>query len=125
MSWRINENLWTSYIAPRPQHLRARVIFLADARTASAAETILQIVEGEHLGTIIGEPSAGTNGNTADYELIGEISTRFTAMRVLNHDGSPFNGRGITPDVIVHPTVERVIAHRDEVLQAAVEFAKQ
>lgn len=120
---RDEDQMW--YIAPRPQHLRARAIFLVDARTASAAETILQIAQGEHVGTVIGEPSAGTNGNLVDYELIGEMSMRFTAMRVLNQDGSPFNGRGITPDIIIHPTVDGIIAHRDEILEAAVAFAKQ
>lgn len=122
-STRDEDQMW--YIAPRPQHLRAKAIFLVDARAASAAETILQIVQGEHVGTILGEASAGTNGNTADYELIGGMSTRFTAMRVLNQDGSLFNGRGITPDVVVHPTIEGIVAHRDEVLEAAVEFAKR
>jgi hypothetical protein len=113
------------YIVPHRQRLHAKAIFLVDARTASAAETILQIVRGEHLGTIIGEPSGGTNGNTVEYDLIGEMSVRFTAMRVLNHDGSSFNGRGIMPDITVHPTIKEIIAHRDEVLEAAVEFAKQ
>jgi C-terminal processing protease CtpA/Prc len=113
----------TWYIAPRRPQLRAKAIFLVDARTASAPETILQIVQGEHLGTIIGEPSGGTNGNIAEYELIGGMSMRFTAMRVLNHDGSAFNGRGITPDITVHPTIDGIVAHRDDVLEAAVAFA--
>lgn len=120
---RYEEYMW--YIAPRRQRLRAKAIFLADARTASAPETILQIVKGEHLGPIVGEPTGGTNGNTAEYDLIGEMSMRFTAMRVLNHDGSVFQGRGITPDIVVHPTVNGIIALRDEVLEAAVDLAKQ
>jgi hypothetical protein len=120
---RYDDQFW--YIAPRRHRLRAKAIFLVDARTASAPETILQIVRGEHLGTIIGEPSGGTNGGTADYELIGEMATRFTGMRVLNHDGSLFHGHGITPDIVAHPTVDGIVAHRDEVLEAAVAFARQ
>jgi peptidase S41-like protein len=122
-SRRYEEHMW--YIAPRRQRLQAKAIFLVDARTASAPETILQIVRGEHLGTIIGEPSGGTNGTAADYDLIGGMSVRFTAMRVLNHDGSVFQGQGITPDIVVHPTIKGIISRRDEVLDAAVEFAKQ
>jgi hypothetical protein len=120
---RYEDHIW--YIAPRRQRLRARAIFLADARTASAPETILQIVKGEHLGSVVGEPTGGTNGSTAEYDLIGEMSMRFTAMRVLNHDGSVFQGQGITPDVTVHPTVNGIIALRDEVLEAAIDLAKQ
>jgi C-terminal processing protease CtpA/Prc len=120
---RHEDHVW--YIAPRRQTLRAKAIFLADARTASAPGTILQIVKGEHLGLIVGEPTGGTNGNTAEYDLIGGMSVRFTAMRVLNHDGSVFQGRGITPGVIVHPTVNGITALRDEVLEAAVDLAKK
>jgi C-terminal processing protease CtpA/Prc len=120
---RYEDHCW--YIAPRRQRLRVKAIFLADARTASAPETILQIVKGEHLGTVVGEPTGGTNGNIAEYDLIGEMSTRFTAMRVLNHDGSVFQGQGIAPDIVVHPTVNGIIALRDEVLEAAVDLAKQ
>jgi C-terminal processing protease CtpA/Prc len=120
---RYEDHMW--YVAPRRQRLRAKAIFLADARTASAPETILQIVKGEHLGLIVGEPTGGTNGNIAEYDLIGEMSMRFTAMRVLNHDGSVFQGRGITPDMLVHPTINGIIARRDEILEAAVDLAKQ
>lgn len=120
---RYEDHVW--YITPRREKLGAKAIFVADARTASAPETILQIVKGEHLGTVVGEPTGGTNGNVAEYDLIGEMSMRFTAMRVLNHDGTVFQGRGITPDIVVHPTVNGIVAGRDEVLEAAIDVAKQ
>ncbi|MBC7978917.1 MAG: hypothetical protein H7138_28360 [Myxococcales bacterium] len=104
--------------------LRAKAFFLVDARTASAPETILQVVRGERLGTIVGEPTGGTNGNVVNYPTIGGMVVRFTALRVLNHDGSALQGHGITPDVIVQPTIEGVIAGRDEILEAAVRLAQ-
>jgi hypothetical protein len=114
-----------SYTPPRKAPLRAKAIFLVDARTASAPETILQIVRGERLGVIIGEPTGGTNGNIIEYRIVGGMSMRFTGMRVLNHDGSVFQGHGIVPDVIVHPTLAGITAGRDEVLEAAVKYAER
>jgi C-terminal processing protease CtpA/Prc len=114
-----------AYTPPRKPTLRAKAIFLADARTASAPETILQTVRGERLGIVVGEPTGGTNGNVIDYKVIGGMTMRFTGMRVINHDGSVFQGRGITPDVVVTPTAAGVAAGRDEILEAAVELANR
>jgi C-terminal processing protease CtpA/Prc len=51
------------------------------------------------------------------------MATRFTGLRAINHDGSPLQGHGITPDVVVHPTVEGITAGRDEILEAAIQLA--
>ncbi len=119
---RYEEVIW--HVSPRRPTLKAKAIFLVDARTASAPETIAQVVRGERLGTLVGEPTGGTNGNVVNYPTIGGMVVRFTALRVLNHDGSALQGHGITPDVIVHPTVEGAIAGRDEILDAAVRLAQ-
>jgi hypothetical protein len=50
---------------------------------------------------------------------------RFTGMRVTAHDGKVFHARGFQPDVVVVPTVEGIAAGRDEVLERAVELARQ
>jgi C-terminal processing protease CtpA/Prc len=48
---------------------------------------------------------------------------RFTGDRVPFPDGSALQGRGIVPDLIVHPTLEGVRAGRDEILEAGIELA--
>jgi C-terminal processing protease CtpA/Prc len=113
------------YTPPRQPRVHAKAIFLADARTASAPETILQFVRGEHLGLIMGESTGGTNGNIIEYSIIGNMSMRFTGMRVVNHDGTVLQGRGIVPDIVVHPTLQGIVAGRDEILEAAIRFAEQ
>jgi hypothetical protein len=113
---------WT--VRPLTPHLDAKVLILLDGRTGSAAETVLQMVHDNHLGTLIGETSAGTNGNTITVALPGDFSMRFTGMRVPLADGTVLQGHGIVPDITVHPTLEGVRAGRDEVLDAAIEHAK-
>ena len=115
------ENRWWS--APKLPHVQARPIFLADGRSISQAETMLQIVQHEHLGMIVGAPTAGTNGNVVFYDTFGRMKVLFTGMRVLNADGTLLHGHGVTPDVIVHSTVDGIAAGKDEILEAATQLA--
>jgi hypothetical protein len=112
-------------IRPVKPKLSAKVIVLLDGRASSAAETVLQIVHDSHLATLVGEASAGTNGNANVAPLPGGFSMRFTGMRVVLEDGTALQGKGIVPDVIVHPTLEGVRAGRDEVLEAALSLASR
>ncbi|HZJ00938.1 MAG TPA: S41 family peptidase [Gemmatimonadaceae bacterium] len=115
---RYQETRWT--ISPRTPEIAARALFLVDGRSASACETILQIVRDNKLGLIVGERTAGTNGNTVAFETFGRMTVRFTGMRVLGKDGAVTQGIGIEPDIIARPTVAGLAAGNDEVLDAAV-----
>jgi hypothetical protein len=111
-------------VDPAEPLLRAKVVFLTDARAVSAAETFLAIVQHYKLGTIIGEPTAGTNGNVRVMGLPGGYEIRFTGIKVLNYDGSQFHGRGIQPDILARRTRPGVTAGRDEVLEEALRFLR-
>ena len=115
------DDTWS--VAAKLPHISARAIFLADGRSISQDETLLQMVKSTHLGTIVGEPSAGTNGNMVIYNTMGRMKILFTGMRVLNADGTLLHGHGIVPDVIQHPTVAGIASGRDEILDAATRIA--
>lgn len=110
--------VWT--IQPSTPRLTARPVFLVDGRSASAVETLLQIVRDHSIATIIGEPTGGTNGNANTFVVPGGFTVRFTGMRVLLADDTTIHGRGITPDLIVRRTLTGIQAGRDEILEAAV-----
>jgi Peptidase family S41 len=118
-----NYDVLTWTISPKLPRFSGQAIFLADGQTVSAAETILQMVRAYDLGFIVGETSAGTNGNIASYDTIGGISVSFTGMRALNPDGTLLHGHGIIPDLVVHPTIAGIAANKDEVLEAAIKEA--
>ncbi len=101
---------------PRAPRFTARVAFLTDGSAISYAETCMGIAESHHLGEIVGEPTAGTNGNVIAFDLPGGNRVRYTGMRVLKYDGSQHHGVGIRPTVPVSPTVAGIRAGRDEVL---------
>jgi hypothetical protein len=109
-----------STIYPSSPRLSAKVVFVVDGSTASSPETILQYARGAGLGTVVGEPTGGTNGDVASFDSLGGLRVRFTGTRTINQDGSRFHAQGIIPDVIVNPTVDAVRAGRDELIEAAV-----
>ena len=114
---------WT--VLPAEPHLGAPAVFLTDASAVSASETVLGIVQHYGLARIVGETTAGTNGNVNRVELPGGLRVLFTGMRVTRHDGTPHHAVGIVPDLPVRPTREGVAAGRDEVLERAVAWLRE
>lgn len=108
-------------LEPRAPRLSARVAWLTDERAISRAETYLHMVEHHGVGTIVGRPTAGTNGNVHVFEVPGGYRIAWTAMRVLRLDGSQFHAVGVRPTVWVEPTLAGIAAGRDEILERALE----
>ena len=100
-------------------------MFLTDGRAVSYAETYLGIIEHYKLAEIVGEATAGTNGNVNPFTLPGGYRVVWTGMKTLKHDGSRHHGVGIQPTVPVRPTIRGVIEGRDEVLEKALEVASR
>lgn len=98
-----------------------QVIFLINARAISYAESYLGFVEGYDLATLIGQPTAGTNGNVNSFSLNGAYKINWTGMKVLKHDGSQHHRIGILPDIRVEKTIKGLKEGRDEYLEKAME----
>ncbi len=109
---------WT--LPSKSPQLSGEVAFLTDARAISYAESIMGIVEHYDLGTIVGRPTAGANGNVNPFTLPGQYQVYWTGMRVQKHDRSQHHLVGIRPDVRATRTVEGVRAGTDEVLRTAL-----
>ncbi|HEY0158069.1 MAG TPA: S41 family peptidase [Thermoanaerobaculia bacterium] len=109
-------------LEPLQPRFTKNVVFLIDGRAISYAESWMGIVEAYKLATIVGETTAGTNGNVNTVQLPGGYRVHFTGMKVLKHDGSRHHGVGIVPTVPVTPTIAGIRAGRDEVLEKALEL---
>ena len=112
-------------VQPLKPRLTANIAFITNARAISYAETYMGIVEHYKLGEIVGEPTAGTNGNIGAFTLPGKYNGLFTAMKVLKHNGEQHHGIGIIPTVPVHRTIKGVIEERDELLERALTVVTQ
>ncbi len=110
-------------IRPKTPRIRGKVVFLTDASAISYAESCMSVVESLKLGEIVGQTTAGTNGNINQLTLPGGYTVIFTGMRVTKDDGSVYHGVGVTPQHVVEPTIAGIKAGRDEQLDKAVELA--
>ena len=109
-------------VPPRQPRLRGRVAFLSGGGAISYAESTLGVVEDNRLAPIVGEPSAGTNGNINPITLPGNYRFVWTGMRVVKGDGTPHHGVGVQPTVPVTRTLEDVRLGRDPVLERALDL---
>lgn len=103
--------------------LTSKAYFLSTHKMISWGETVLQIIKGNNLGMIIGETSAGTNGNITRFSYpIYQLT--MTGIRAYNVDGSEFFGVGVKPDIEVIPTFDGVVKGIDEVLEYTISILK-
>jgi len=109
---------------PAEPQLTTHRVFLIDGSAISYSESVLGIVEAYRLGELVGEATAGTNGNVRPVDLPLGYRMVFTGMRVLKHDGSRHHGVGILPTVPVAKTLQGVRAGRDEQLERALNLLK-
>jgi hypothetical protein len=101
-----------------------------DERSISRAETYLAVAQRGLNAILVGSPSAGTLGNANRARLPGGFRITWTGMDVFEGEGSPgmtnrrLAGVGITPSILVTPTIAGVRAGRDEVLERALDAVK-
>jgi C-terminal processing protease CtpA/Prc len=107
----------------RNRRFNGKFVFLTGNDVIGYGETMVGLIADEKLGTIVGEPTAGTNGNLNRFTLPGGYTVIFTGMRVTRQDGSPLHGVGIRPDIVVPRTLAALRAGRDEVLEKGIEIA--
>lgn len=117
------ENYGWKLKAKKP-HISAKIIFIIDGRAISYAESYLGFIEGYNLATIVGQPSAGTNGNINPFTLPCGHQIFWTGMKVVKHNGEQHHGVGIIPDILINKTIKGVKEGRDEFLEKAIEIAK-
>ncbi len=110
-------------IEPIAPKIDAPVVFLCDSDAVSWAETVLMLADGYGLGTIVGTPSCGTNGDVTDY-MLRVFNYKMTANHAVNVDGSRNHGIGVIPDIEATETLDGYLAGRDEVLEAGLEYVR-
>ena len=109
----------------REPRIQGKVVFLTDGRAISYAESFMSFIEHYKLGEIVGQPTAGTNGNVNTINLPGGFSVNWTGMKVVKHDGTQHHLIGILPTVPAERTIRGVIEGRDEFLEKALEIINQ
>jgi carboxyl-terminal processing protease len=110
---------------PQPEGYKSKpVVVLASAATFSAAEDFLVAWKNSGRGKIIGEPSGGSTGQPLSFNLPGGGTGRVCTKKDTFPDGSEWVGKGIDPDILVHPSLIDVQAGKDTVFDRAVAFLR-
>lgn len=123
VGWTYKEDTWP--VSPKMPRLKGRIVFINDPAVVSYGETCMAMIADFHLATLIGAPTAGTNGNVNFIALPGEFHVMWTGMDVRKHDRSPFYTTGFAPDFPVARTLRAVAEGRDEYLEKAIEVIEQ
>jgi C-terminal processing protease CtpA/Prc len=116
------ESRWN--LPPSQPRFQGRIVFLTNGRAISYAESVMGIVEHYRLGEIVGQTTAGANGNVNPFALPGGYRISWTGMRVIKHDGSQHHLVGIPPTIPMTRTIQGVREGRDELLERALQVIR-
>jgi carboxyl-terminal processing protease len=108
---------------PTSTAFKGRLIVLIDRHVTSAAEDFCIPFKDNHRATFVGEATQGSTGQPFRFDFGNGMSFRVGARRASFPDGSPFEGVGVAPDVVVPITVASLRAGRDEALERALQLA--
>jgi hypothetical protein len=127
-TWPDRENIYYHQthwmISPQEPFIDVPLVFIVEPQTVSYGETFLDIIDHYKLGKLVGDTTAGTNGNVNYISLMGGYSIMWTGMKVLKYDGSRLHLIGFEPDYPVERTIQAIKDGRDEYLEKAIEIIK-
>ena len=103
---------------------KGRVILLVNELTQSNPEFQAMAFQSCPQTLTIGSPTSGANGSIVWIPLPGQM-TSFSGIGALYPDGTQTQTVGVRLDIEVLPTAEGLQAGRDEVLERALELARQ
>ncbi len=101
-----------------------KLAVLLDENTQSLAEYTAMAFRSGKKTTILGDTTAGTDGNASLVFLPGGLMTQITGIGVYYPNGNETQRIGIVPDVKIKPTVKGIRKGRDEILEKAIDLIK-
>jgi C-terminal processing protease CtpA/Prc len=110
-------------VSPNRTYLYSKpVIVLAGPGTFSAAENFVVVFDTMHRGTLVGETTPGSTGDSVIFKLPGGGTARIMMADVEYADGRVFEGVGVPPQVMVKSAISDILQGRDAALKRAIEI---
>jgi hypothetical protein len=107
------------------QPYRGKVFVLIDANNSSATFQFAKIVQENKLGTLVGQPTGGNqrgiNGGAFFFLRLPHSQLEMDLPLIATFPPTPQPDAGLTPDILVTPTFEDIIAARDAELASIAE----
>jgi peptidase S41-like protein len=109
----------------RPEALTQPIVVLVGPGAVSSGEGFVKMLKALPQATLVGQPTRGSSGNPRPFKLPGlELTVWYSRWMDLEPDGSPVEGRGIAPQVLVNEPPE-AYRDRDPTWEKAMEVMKE
>jgi carboxyl-terminal processing protease len=104
-----------------PEYRPLPVALLINSGTASAGESLTLQFRRHAIGAIVGEPTAGMASGGASAQTLSDGSTLWLSRRAIDDvEGRSYEGRGISPDVLVPDRLSAEPGMEEAVVEAAI-----
>ncbi|MEP0986509.1 S41 family peptidase [Ekhidna sp.] len=106
-------------------YYKGKVILLVNEKTQSHAEFTCMCLQTAPNVTIVGSQTSGADGNVTKLRVFQRSYSSLSGIGVYYPDKGETQRIGIVPDIYVRPTSAGIRAGKDEVLDKAIEVAKE
>ena len=121
---RYDDDATGDVIKPAGQRFHGKVIVLIDATNSSATFQLAQNIQRYHLGTLIGQPTGGSqrgiNGGAFFFLRLPGSGIEMDLPLIGTFPPSSMPDAGVTPDILVKQTVSDIAVGHDAGLAAAL-----
>ena len=102
-------------------HFDGKICVITDSMTNHEGEVFVAAIKSNGRGKIIGGTTNGSVLDTDYFFMQGNYIQEIPIVSYLDANKQPIEGVGVTPDIIVHPTIEGISQGRDEILERAIQ----
>ena len=110
------------YTGKGKQAYPGKIAILINEESQSHAEFCAMMYRTLPNSIVIGNTTAGADGNVVGIQLPGGVCSYFTGIGIYYPDGTETQRVGIIPDIYIWPTVKGIRDGRDEILEKALEW---
>jgi carboxyl-terminal processing protease len=102
-----------------------KVILLVDENSQSQLEYTAKCLQTGDNVTTIGSQTSGADGNVVVFNMVGGFKTQISGVGIFYPDGTETQRKGVKIDIHVEPTIEGILAEKDEILERAIKFVNE
>ena len=103
-------------------YYKNKIVIIINALTQSSAEYHTMAFRVAPNAIVLGNTTAGADGNVSTIMLPGNIRTMISGIGVYYPDGTETQRVGIIPDIEMQPTIKGIKNGEDELLNKAIEI---
>jgi hypothetical protein len=106
-------------------HYKGKIVLIVNSSTLSQGEYTTMALRTIPGAVVVGSNTAGADGDVSLITLPGNIKTLITGTGVYYPNAGETQRIGITPDIIIEPSIKGVNENRDELLEMALSVMRR